>query len=61
MISIGCGTMTDDLVVRGEIVVVVLFGLLVDGRGIALAEECRGLAADGFDVDVLAQWRGARR
>ena len=50
----GRGAVTDDLVVRGEVVVVVLFGLLVDGLGILLADEVAGLAADGFDVDVLA-------
>ena len=39
----GRGAVTDDLVVRGEIVVVVLFGLLVDGVGILLARRGRGL------------------
>ncbi len=46
--------MTDDLVVRREIVVVVLFLLLVDSGGVALAEGVARLAADGFDINVLA-------
>ena len=48
------GTMPDYLEVRGEIVVVALFLLLVVGRRIALAEHIPRLAADRFDVDVLA-------
>ena len=47
------GAVTDDLEVRGELVVVVLLLLLVDGGGIALAEGVARLAADGLDVDVL--------
>ena len=54
----GWRAVTDDLEVRSEVVVVVLFLLLVDGGGVALAEGVARLAADGLDVDVLPLRRG---